>query len=170
MPSSASSGLRPEEKIQQAAQRLVGRAEAVDVLITSLSRILENPREEKYRKVNISNPKFQQYVASAPGGMEFMYAVGFEPMHGYLVNQRQARLAAPTSSTASASASTPCPFSPTPILTSSSSTPTTAAARPSPPPSGPQDLALLWLGKSASWRKVPFALSEDSAPLASLDV
>tara|TARA_B110001452_G_scaffold118425_1_gene98236 strand:- start:1005 stop:2126 length:1122 start_codon:yes stop_codon:yes gene_type:complete len=89
MPSSASSGLRPEEKIQQAAQRLVGRAEAVDVLITSLSRILENPREEKYRKVNISNPKFQQYVAAAPGGMEFMYAVGFEPMHGHLVNQRQ---------------------------------------------------------------------------------
>ena len=29
-------------------------------------------------------------VASAPGGMEFLYAVGFEPMHGHLVNQRQA--------------------------------------------------------------------------------
>ena len=99
--------MTPEQRVQQCAQRLAGRAEAVDVLTTSLARILQSPHDEKFRKVNISNPKFQQYVASAPGGMEFMYAVGFEPMHGYLVNQRQARLAAPTSSTASASASTP---------------------------------------------------------------
>ena len=101
--------MTPEQRVQQCAQRLAGRAEAVDVLTTSLARILQSPHDEKFRKVNISNPKFQQYVASAPGGMEFMYAVGFEPMHGYLVNQRQARLAAPTSSTASASASASTP-------------------------------------------------------------
>ena len=81
--------MTPEQRVQQCAQRLTGRAEEVDVLTTSLARILQSPHDEKFRKVNISNPKFQQYVASAPGGMEFMYAVGFEPMHGYLVNQRQ---------------------------------------------------------------------------------
>ena len=59
--------------MHECAQRLTGRAEAVDVLTTSISRILQNPRDEKFRKVNISNPKFQQYVASAPGGMEFLH-------------------------------------------------------------------------------------------------
>ena len=67
------SGLTPEQRVHECAQRLTGRAEAVDVLTTSLSRILQNPRDEKFRKVNISNPKFQQYVASAPGGMEFLH-------------------------------------------------------------------------------------------------
>ena len=51
--------------------------------------MLQNPHEERYRKVNISNAAFQQRVASAPGGMEFMTAVGFEPMHGFLVLQNR---------------------------------------------------------------------------------
>ena len=85
----ASSGAAgtPEERVQRAAARLAGHAAAVDILVTSLTRVLQNPADEKYRTVNIQNKHFQSTVAAAPGGMEFMYAVGFEPMHGHLVLQ-----------------------------------------------------------------------------------
>lgn len=87
-PRTASSGAgEREQRVQACAARLAGRSEAVDTLILSLSKVLEHPQEERYRKVNISNRAFQERVASAPGGMEFMYAVGFEPMHGFLVLQ-----------------------------------------------------------------------------------
>eukprot|EP00965_Chrysotila_dentata_P169095 5583823-Pleurochrysis_carterae.AAC.2 len=76
-----------EQRVQACAARLVGRPLAVDTLITSLSKVLDHPHEEKYRKVNISNKAFQERVASAPGGIDFMYAVGFEPVHGHLLLQ-----------------------------------------------------------------------------------
>ena len=75
----------PEARIQACAARLSGHALAVDTLITSLGRALEHPHDEKYRRVDPSNRAFQKNVASAPGGVDFLYAVGFEPMHGHLV-------------------------------------------------------------------------------------
>lgn len=77
----------PEQRVQACVARLAGHAAAVDTLITSLTKVLEHPEDERYRKVNISNKAFQERVASAPGGMEFMQAVGFQPMHGHLVLQ-----------------------------------------------------------------------------------
>ena len=79
--------LGARQRVQRAAARLAGHAAAVDILVTSLTRVLQNPADEKYRTVNIQNKHFQSTVAAAPGGMEFMYAVGFEPMHGHLVLQ-----------------------------------------------------------------------------------
>ena len=87
LPASSGAAGTPEERVQRAAARLAGHAAAVDILVTSLTRVLQNPADEKYRTVNIQNKHFQSTVAAAPGGMEFMYAVGFEPMHGHLVLQ-----------------------------------------------------------------------------------
>lgn len=75
--------------MQQCAARLAGRAEAVDVLVASLGRVLQHPDEEKYRKVNPSNPSFARTVGAVPGGVDFLMAVGYEPLHGHLVLQRR---------------------------------------------------------------------------------
>lgn len=82
------------ERVLAAAERLAPHAYCVDVLITSLSRIVGDPDSEKYRKVNMKNDAFQRAVSSVPGGIDFMYKVGFEPMHGYLVLQRYTPLVA----------------------------------------------------------------------------
>ena len=80
-------GKTPEERIDACSSRLAGNAIAVDTLISSVSKVLDHPTEERYRTVNLSNANFQRHVASAPGGMEFMQAVGYVPMHGHLVLQ-----------------------------------------------------------------------------------
>ena len=87
LPPLASPGSR-EERVQQCAARLAGRAEAVDVLVGSMQRVLSHPTEEKYRRVNPSNPAFARTVGAVPGGVEFLMAVGYEPVHGQLVLQR----------------------------------------------------------------------------------
>jgi len=87
LPPLTSPGSR-EERVQQCAARLAGRAEAVDVLVGSMQRVLSHPTEEKYRRVNPSNPAFARTVGAVPGGVEFLMAVGYEPVHGQLVLQR----------------------------------------------------------------------------------
>lgn len=76
-----------EERVQLAAKRLSGRAEAVDILIASIGRVLQNPNDEKFRRVNPANPAFAKTVGNTPGGIEFLMAVGYEPLHGHLVLQ-----------------------------------------------------------------------------------
>lgn len=68
---------------------IAGHAEAVDILITSLARALEHPNDEKYRKVNPSNPTFARTVGATPGGIELLWAVGYENVHGHLVLQKR---------------------------------------------------------------------------------
>jgi len=82
-------GGTPEERVQRCAQTLAGHARAVDILVTSFSRALEHPNDEKYRRVNPANPAFAATVGATPGGVEMMYAVGFEPVHGQLVLQKR---------------------------------------------------------------------------------
>jgi len=78
-----------EEKVRQCANRLAGRARAVDVLIGSMAKVIAHPTEEKFRHVNPKNPAFASTVGATPGGIEFLMAVGYEPMHGQLVLQRK---------------------------------------------------------------------------------
>ena len=78
-----------EERVQRCAAALAGRSQAVDILIVSLQRAIDHPNDEKYRRVNPSNPVFAKTVGATPGGVEFLYAVGFEPVHGHLVLQRR---------------------------------------------------------------------------------
>ena len=48
---------------------------------------LAQPDAERFRKIELSNGVFQRTVAAAAGGVEFLLAVGYELMHGYLVLQ-----------------------------------------------------------------------------------
>jgi len=89
LPASLPACATAEERVQFAAQRLAGRAEAVDVLVASMSRVLRNPNDEKFRRVNPANPAFARTVGATPGGVEFLTAVGYEPLHGQLVLQNR---------------------------------------------------------------------------------
>ena len=40
---------------------------------------MQNPTEEKFRKIKLSNAAFQSRVASLTGSIDFLRAVGFEP-------------------------------------------------------------------------------------------
>lgn len=43
-----------------------------------ISNILENPYDRKYRQISLKNPKLNQTLGRATGGMEFLYAIGFK--------------------------------------------------------------------------------------------
>ena len=78
-----------EAKVRSAADRLAGQAQCVDILINNLQRALAHPHDEKYRTVNPKNPAFASTVGATPGGVEFLLAVGYEPLHGRLVLQQR---------------------------------------------------------------------------------
>lgn len=79
--------LTTDAKILDCARRLASSPTALDVLVLSLEKVLAQPDAERFRKIQLSNANFQRTVASAPGGVEFLLAVGYELMHGYLVLQ-----------------------------------------------------------------------------------
>ena len=83
-----SSQLTREERIAKACNSLAPHVEAVDILCTSLAKVVKEPHKERFRKVNVQAAgPFKDKVASCPGGVELLYSVGFEPMHGHLVLQ-----------------------------------------------------------------------------------
>jgi len=90
-PSSArgrSSPLTREERISKACVTLAPHAEAIDILLTSLTKVKNDPTNERFRKVNVkASGPFKEKVASVPGGVELLYSIGFEPMYGHLVLQ-----------------------------------------------------------------------------------
>ncbi|KAJ8419018.1 hypothetical protein AAFF_G00005170 [Aldrovandia affinis] len=51
---------------------------AVDIISKYLDNIYNNPTEEKYRKIKISNKVFQEKVNCVEGSREFLQAVGFQ--------------------------------------------------------------------------------------------
>ena len=76
------------ERMQRAADRLAasGAARAIDLLAASVCKVLNEPHNERFRTVNPSHPAMQP-VADARGGVEFLWSVGYEPIHGHLVLQ-----------------------------------------------------------------------------------
>jgi hypothetical protein len=78
-----------EQKVQSCAARLSSHAVAVDTLLVSLERAIASPNDERCRKVSLSNPTFHTRVGSVPGGVEFLMAVGYQPMHDHLVLQHR---------------------------------------------------------------------------------
>lgn len=77
-----------EERIKRAAVALARTPDALDILHLSLKRVLDQPDVERLRKVKVSDGPFKERVASKnKAGVELLYAVGYEPMHGHLVLQ-----------------------------------------------------------------------------------
>ena len=52
----------------------------VDTLVKYLDNIINNPADEKYRKIRKSNKAFTERVASLEGTDIYLSAVGFQPV------------------------------------------------------------------------------------------
>ncbi|KAI4356381.1 hypothetical protein L6164_000408 [Bauhinia variegata] len=57
---------------------------AFQTLSIYVGNVVKNPNEEKYRKIRLSNPLFQERVGSLHGGMEFLELCGFERIGEFL--------------------------------------------------------------------------------------
>ncbi|KMZ60843.1 hypothetical protein ZOSMA_56G00740 [Zostera marina] len=55
---------------------------AFQTLLTYIGNIVKNPNEEKFRKIRLTNPSFQDRVGSLKGGVEFLQICGFEKLDG----------------------------------------------------------------------------------------
>lgn len=52
-------------------------AVAVKTLLTFVKNVENHPQDEKYRKIQMSNSAFQKRLASHPGGLDCVQAIGF---------------------------------------------------------------------------------------------
>ncbi|KAJ1409560.1 PUB-like domain superfamily [Sesbania bispinosa] len=57
---------------------------AFETLLVYVRNVAKNPKEEKYRKIRLSNPLFQDRVGSLNGGIEFLELCGFEKTGDFL--------------------------------------------------------------------------------------
>eukprot|EP00268_Persea_americana_P023256 TRINITY_DN22908_c0_g1_i1.p1 TRINITY_DN22908_c0_g1~~TRINITY_DN22908_c0_g1_i1.p1 ORF type:complete len:468 (+),score=127.48 TRINITY_DN22908_c0_g1_i1:163-1404(+) len=55
---------------------------AFQTLLTYVGNVAKNPDEEKFRKIRLNNPSFQDRVGSLKGGIEFLELCGFEKIEG----------------------------------------------------------------------------------------
>ncbi|XP_043719946.1 vicilin-like seed storage protein At2g18540 [Telopea speciosissima] len=55
---------------------------AFQTLLTYVGNVAKNPNEEKFRKIRLNNPSFQERVGSLKGGVEFLEVAGFEKIEG----------------------------------------------------------------------------------------
>ncbi|KAK3417016.1 hypothetical protein EUGRSUZ_H02771 [Eucalyptus grandis] len=55
---------------------------AFQTLLTYIGNVAKNPNEEKFRKIRVTNPSFQERVGALKGGVEFLEICGFEKMEG----------------------------------------------------------------------------------------
>ena len=74
--------------MQRAADRLSasGSARAIDMLIISLKKVISQPHNERFRTLDPKTAAMQ-LIADAHGGIEMLWACGWEPIHGHLVLQ-----------------------------------------------------------------------------------
>ncbi|CAN6447055.1 unnamed protein product [Victoria cruziana] len=55
---------------------------AFQTLLTYIGNVAKNVNEEKFRKIRVTNPSFQERVGSLNGGIEFLELCGFEKIEG----------------------------------------------------------------------------------------
>ncbi|KAE8725885.1 Detected protein of unknown function [Hibiscus syriacus] len=63
---------------------------AFQTLLIYIRNVAKSPDEEKFRKIRLGNPKFQERVGNLKGGIEFLELCGFERSEGnkFLVSPR----------------------------------------------------------------------------------
>lgn len=66
-----------QERLSQMAASLAAHPTSFDTILAVLQMILDNPDEQKFRRLRLSNRRFAATVAGAPGGIEFLLALGF---------------------------------------------------------------------------------------------
>ncbi|KAH7316226.1 hypothetical protein KP509_21G083900 [Ceratopteris richardii] len=81
--------VRPASKAEQMRECLRGLKQnhkdddarvkkAFQTLLTYIGNIVRSPDEEKFRKIRVSNPTFQERVGSLRGGIQFLEICGFQ--------------------------------------------------------------------------------------------
>ncbi|KAJ9701171.1 hypothetical protein PVL29_006492 [Vitis rotundifolia] len=55
---------------------------AFQTLLTYIGNVAKSPDEEKFRKIRLTNPSFQERVGGLKGGIEFLELCGFEKIEG----------------------------------------------------------------------------------------
>ncbi|KAG0570925.1 hypothetical protein KC19_6G197900 [Ceratodon purpureus] len=81
--------LRPASKAEQMRECLRGLKQAYkeddakvkkafQTMLTYIGNVAQNPNEEKYRKIRLTNATFQERVGSLKGGVEFLQLCGFQ--------------------------------------------------------------------------------------------
>ncbi|KAK4387996.1 UBX domain-containing protein 6 [Sesamum angolense] len=55
---------------------------AFNTLLTFAKNVATNPNEEKFRKIRLTNPNFQDRVGKLKGSIEFLQLCGFEKIEG----------------------------------------------------------------------------------------
>ncbi|GAY40088.1 hypothetical protein CUMW_049330 [Citrus unshiu] len=71
-----------QDKMTSLPVMTITKAEKMRECLRSLRRNHKNPNEEKYRKIRLGNPLFQDRVGSMKGGIEFLELCGFEKTEG----------------------------------------------------------------------------------------
>ncbi|EXC01459.1 UBX domain-containing protein 1 [Morus notabilis] len=85
--------VRPATKVEQMRECLrslkqnhkdddVRVKKAFQTLLTYIGNVARNPDEEKFRKIRLTNPSFQERVGALKGGIEFLELCGFEKIEG----------------------------------------------------------------------------------------
>ena len=64
-------------QLEQHVATLSTHPTTVDTLVAVLQMILDHPDDPQFRRLRLSNRKFRATVAGAPGGIEFLLALGF---------------------------------------------------------------------------------------------
>lgn len=81
--------LTTEQRIERCARQMSAAPDVLDIIASSLKKVLEQPTAERFRKINVSAGPFKERVSSrSMAAVEMLYAVGYEPMHGFLVLQK----------------------------------------------------------------------------------
>ncbi|GJN15662.1 hypothetical protein PR202_gb02598 [Eleusine coracana subsp. coracana] len=64
---------------------------AFQILLKIIGNIVKNPEEERFRRIRLSNPVFEDRVGNLQGGLEFLELCGFKRLRasGYLVMPRE---------------------------------------------------------------------------------
>ncbi|KAL2965998.1 hypothetical protein AAZX31_16G092700 [Glycine max] len=57
---------------------------AFQTILVYVGNVAKNPKEDKYRKIRLNNPLFQDRVGSLNGGVEFLELCGFERTGDFL--------------------------------------------------------------------------------------
>lgn len=70
-----------EEQILRCTQRLSTNSLAVDTLIRTFRTIRDNPHNDKYRRIDTTNPGFIKALDGVPGAKDLLLAVNFQPRY-----------------------------------------------------------------------------------------
>lgn len=69
-----------EEQVLRNVDRVKGHPAAVDTLYKALTALRDNPNNQKFRKIDKSNPGYQRSLANAPGAEALLLAMNFNQM------------------------------------------------------------------------------------------